>query len=161
MVPQNSPIHTAADLTGKTVGIAGLKDLSHFSASAWINQNGGDYRTVHFIELPFPQMPSALRSGRVDAAVLAEPFMNAAKSFARELGNQQAAVGEKYLAMGWVAREDWAKQNPEAARRLISVFRQTAIWANSRGNESAEILRRFTKISPRSFPASELISSNL
>ena len=146
MVLQNSPLHTGADLAGKTVGVAGLKDLSQFSTCAWINQNGGDYKTVRFVETPFPQMGATLQSGRIDAAVLAEPFMNAARAYARELGNQQAAVGTRYLSTGWMASADWTKKNPEAARRLLAVLRQTAQWANTHTADSAVILAQQTKI---------------
>lgn len=146
MVLQNSPLKAATDLTGKTVGVAGLKDLSQFSTCAWVAQNGGDFKAVHFVETPFPQMGAALQAQRIDAAVLSEPFMRMARTYARELGNPQAAIGKAYILTCWVAREDWAKQNPEAARRLIAVFRRTALWGNSHTADSAVILAAQTKI---------------
>jgi hypothetical protein len=45
--------------------------------------NGGDSSTVNFVEIPFPAMPAALETGRIDAASVAEPFIGVAKKNGR------------------------------------------------------------------------------
>jgi NitT/TauT family transport system substrate-binding protein len=100
MVPRDSTARSGADLNGQTVAINGLKDLTQFSTAAWIDKNGGDLRTVKFIEIPFSEMGVALEQHRVAAALMTEPFASAAKSVARELGNAGAAVASKYLTHG-------------------------------------------------------------
>ncbi len=54
-VPVGSPIKTASDLNGKTVGIVALKTMQHAAALAWIDKHGGDSKSVKFIEVPFPK----------------------------------------------------------------------------------------------------------
>src|ERR1700722_10480281 len=60
MVASDSAIRTGADLNNKIVAINGLKDLQQITASAWVDKHGGDSKTLHFIEMPIPQMAAAL-----------------------------------------------------------------------------------------------------
>lgn len=67
-VLKNGPIKSAKDLDGKTVAVNSLNNISSVSVQAWVDKNGGDWKSVKFVEMPFPQMPDAVRAGRVDAA---------------------------------------------------------------------------------------------
>jgi len=69
LVLKTSPIQSAADLNGKTIAVGGLNIITHIAARAWIDANGGDSSTAHFIEVPLPAMPAAVQAGRIDAAM--------------------------------------------------------------------------------------------
>jgi NitT/TauT family transport system substrate-binding protein len=146
MVPKDSTASSGADLNGQIIAINGLKDLTQFTTAAWIDKNGGDVRTVKFIELPFSEMATALQQHRVAAALMTEPFASAAKPVARVLGNAGAAVGNKYLVMGWFAQDSWTAQNSETIRRFRLAITRAAVWANAHPSESAAILARYTKM---------------
>jgi NitT/TauT family transport system substrate-binding protein len=47
-VAKDSPIKTAADLNGKTIGVNGLRDLQQLCAMSWMDKHGGDSKTVQF-----------------------------------------------------------------------------------------------------------------
>ena len=64
---------TPADLNGKTLAVAGLGSFAQYSAQYWIDKNGGDSKTVKFVEVSPPEMPAALEAHRVDAAAPFEP----------------------------------------------------------------------------------------
>jgi NitT/TauT family transport system substrate-binding protein len=64
MVAADSPLHTARDLNGKTIAVNGLKSISQLGPEIWIDKNGGDSTTVHFIDMPFAEMPQALATPR-------------------------------------------------------------------------------------------------
>jgi NitT/TauT family transport system substrate-binding protein len=146
MVPKDSTARTGADLNGQIVAINGLKDLTQFTTAAWIDKNGGDVRSVKFIEVPFSEMGTALQQHRVAAALMTEPFASAAKPVARVLGNAGAAVGDKYLVMGWFAPDAWTAQNGETIRRFRLAIAKAASWANAHPDESAAILVRYSKM---------------
>src|SRR6185312_7579577 len=78
MVPAGSPIKTAKDLNGKIVAVNGLKNITQLATEAWCDQNGGDWKSLHFTEMGFPEMPAALRAHRVDAAFITEPVVSSA-----------------------------------------------------------------------------------
>jgi NitT/TauT family transport system substrate-binding protein len=148
VVLKDSPLHNAADLTGKTVAVSGLQDLTYYATRAWIDQHGGDSTKVRFVEFPFPAMGAALDQRRVDAAYDIEPFLTAARSDLRVLGNAAAAVAPRYQATGWIATDSWLAAHGDIALRFSAVMRRTAIWANAHRKESAQILLRYMKITP-------------
>ena len=148
VVPKNSPLHTAADLTGKTVAVSGLQDLTYYATRAWIDRHGGDSTKVKFVELPFPAMGPALATHRIDAAYDVEPFLTASRDEFRVFGNAAAAVADRFQATGWVATESWLATHADVALRFAAVMRRTALWANAHHKESAAILLRYVKISP-------------
>ena len=148
VVLKGSPIHSAVELNGKRVAVAGLQDLTQFQAQAWLDKNGGDSSTVQFVEMPYAEMAPALQQGRITAACVTEPFLGATKAVGTEIGNLSAAVGGQYMLAGWFGQDSWLQRNPEALRRFATAMQQAARWANAHQKESAAILVKYTKITP-------------
>jgi NitT/TauT family transport system substrate-binding protein len=148
MVSKRSTVKTGADLNGKTIAVNGLRDLTQYTAQAWIAQNGGDIKTIKLVEIPFSEMGNALDAGRVDAAIIGEPYMAGALGVARTIGDAAGAVGKKYYITTWFATEAWLNAHPALAHTFVTVMRQAADWGNTHHAESAEILRKYSKISP-------------
>jgi NitT/TauT family transport system substrate-binding protein len=59
-VAKDSPLKTAADLGGKTIGVSGLNDIMQVTTVTWLAAHGVDPAKVRFVEVPFPQMGAAL-----------------------------------------------------------------------------------------------------
>jgi NitT/TauT family transport system substrate-binding protein len=148
MVGKNSPVRKAADLNGKTIAVNGLRDLTQYEVQAWVDKNGGDVKSIALVEIPFSEMSTALVSGRVAAAIIAEPFLTAAKASARVLGDANVAIAPRFAITCWFATEEWLAGNAEAARRFAAVMRQTSRWANAHRADTASILSRVSKIAP-------------
>src|ERR1700722_19979084 len=77
---RGSKLKTAADLTGKTIAVTTLGGGLEASARLWIDKNGGDSKTAHFLELPGSNMTAALKAGRIDAAMLSEPLLTQSRT---------------------------------------------------------------------------------
>jgi NitT/TauT family transport system substrate-binding protein len=149
-VPDASPIHSGSDLNGKTLATAGLGTLTEFAPRAWIQQHGGDPSTIKFVEMAYSTMPAALAAGRIDAALVNEPYLGAVRKGNRLLGYPYDAVAKEFLIAAWFSTAQWAKDHPDAVARFASVMRETAVWANKKENQAktAEILAKYTKIDP-------------
>ena len=144
-----SPIRKASDLNGKTIAVPGLASIAEYGARTWIEKNGGDVSTVKFLEVPFPIMPEALNSGRVDAAMITEPFLTAAKKTERILAATPfAAIAPDFAFGDWVANAQWAKDHADSVARFAAAMRETAQWANKNQAASGLILQKYTKIDP-------------
>ena len=143
VVAPNSPIRTGADLNGKTVAVNGLGDLTQVALAAFIDGNGGDSKSVKMLEVPFPGVAAALAQGRIDAALLVEPFTSAAGNQVKILGDAQAAIGRGYMVTGWYAKADWLNANRDVARKFVDVMMQTAKWGNKNHDQSAAILAKY------------------
>jgi NitT/TauT family transport system substrate-binding protein len=143
---QNSTIRSGADLNGKTVSVNGLKDFSQVTIEAWIDATGGDSKTVKIVEIPFSAIAAALTQGRIDAALLVEPFTTAAKGQVRIIGDALAPIGKHFMVTGWYAAASWLGANHDTARRFIDVMLAAAKWANHNHDQSAVILAKYTAL---------------
>ena len=146
VVAPNSTVRNGADLNGKTLAVNGLGDLTQVALAAWMDANGGDSKTVKMIEVPFSGVAAALAQGRIDAAMLVEPFTaqaRAAGNSVKILGDPQAAIGRGYMVTGWYAKADWLNANRDTAKRFVDVMLQTAKWGNAHHAESAAILAKY------------------
>jgi NitT/TauT family transport system substrate-binding protein len=117
---------------------------------SWIDKNGGDGKSVKFVELPTSAMADALAKGRVDAAFIAEPFFTQAKPGVRFFAPTYDGVAKRFLISAWLARRDWIERNPEPAKRFVAAMRTAAAWGNQPQHLAASgaILGKYTQIAP-------------
>jgi NitT/TauT family transport system substrate-binding protein len=148
MVANDSLIQTGRDLNGKTIAVNALGTLPQVSVQVWLDRNGGSSSTVHFVEVPFPQMLQALQLHRVDAASMAEPFITIGKGQARAIGDPDDAISRNFLEGSWLATEAWIAQHPAKVRKFVSAMHKAHEWANKNQMASAAILVHHTKIAP-------------
>jgi NitT/TauT family transport system substrate-binding protein len=143
LVLKNSPIQSAKDLNGKTIAVGGLNIITHIAARAWIDANGGDSSTVHFIEIPLPAMPAAVQTGRVDAATFnpgIDPTMGKPGDPFRILANTFSAYSPYFAAGTWFTSKSWLAAHPAEAAKFARVMRDAAQWAAGHAHESAQML---------------------
>jgi NitT/TauT family transport system substrate-binding protein len=148
MVANDSPVHSAADLNGKTIGVVAVKSAQQVLEMAWLDKHGGDAKSVKFIEVPYAQMGAQLAAHRIDAAGIIEPFLTTAKLQARVLGNVDDGIGPRFIGLGWGATSAWLETHADVAARFAGAVREAGIWANAHHAESAEILVKYAKLDP-------------
>lgn len=140
---QASTIRTARDLNNKTIALLSLRNFAEMATRFWIDKNGGDSRTVHFVELPYASMMDAVKAGRVDAAVLdntADPTLGRPGDPLHLLSAVFFSVAPRLEGAVWYSTTTWVAAHPGQAKRFVAVMKQTAEWANINHRESAEIL---------------------
>ena len=152
-VMRTSPIKTARDLDGKTIGVTSMRDLQQASVMQWLDANGGSAKNATFVEVATPQMLPALSAGRIAAGVFVESTLTAVKNDIRPLAQPYDSVAPALAISGWIVNKTWYDANADAAARLLSVIRTTAQWANKNQAATGAILAEHTKIPP------ELVSS--
>jgi NitT/TauT family transport system substrate-binding protein len=148
MVPANSTVKQARDLNGKIVAANSLHSLADAVPKLWVDQNGGDSSTLKFVEMPFAAMPAAFDAGRVDAALISEPFMSVAAKSARVLVYGYDCIAKDFLLGAYFTTPQWAKDHPDVIARFRTGMRQAAGWANANPAKSGELLAKYTKIDP-------------
>ena len=149
VVPQSSAIQSARDFDGKTIAVNGIRNITQIAAMQWVDKNGGDSSKVKFVEMPFPPMIEALAAGRIDGAVVVEPFVAEAKRSGRVLGDAFAAIGPRLMIGCWIASTSWAKANPATVKAYASAMARAADWANANRPASGAILQRVGKLTPQ------------
>jgi NitT/TauT family transport system substrate-binding protein len=148
MVAKGSPIANAAALDGKTTGTNGLGDQAQLESELFLEKHGADVKSIHFVEVPFPEMAAALQQHRIDAALMVEPLITAGKGLVQPFGDAMGAIAPHFITTGWFASDAWIAANPDVAARFVRGTIATAIWANAHHAESAQILVRTAKLDP-------------
>lgn len=149
-VQKNAPITTARDLNGKTIAGDSLQDVNTTAARAWVDQNGGDGRSLRVLELKRSEMIPSLEAGRIDAIVLESPFVQVAmaSSKLRALCKPLDAIGSRFLLSCWVANVDFITKNPEVVNNYIAALAEAARYTNAHQPETVELVSQFTGQNP-------------
>jgi NitT/TauT family transport system substrate-binding protein len=133
LVGPRSPIRSPEDLKGKTIAIPSLHSVGQLMITSSLHTHGVDEKDLKFVEMPFPQMPTALAKGQVDAVWTPDPFITAMqKSMGARSVLDTAEPGsstEAFPMAGWGVLDDYAKKHPKtvaAFQRAIGRAQQMA-----------------------------------
>jgi NitT/TauT family transport system substrate-binding protein len=146
VVPKTSAIRTAKDLTGKTVAVSTIRDLQQAAVMTWIDAGGGSSKAVTFVEVPLTDQAGALAAGRIDAAMMIEPWVSHVKNDVRVIAKPYDSLGKQIMISGWITTTSWFDANRATARKFVAAMRQTALWANANPAATAPILEKYSKI---------------
>jgi NitT/TauT family transport system substrate-binding protein len=144
---KDSPLRFGADANGGVIGVVSLNGLGQEAFCAWIDAHGGDWTSVHFIELPYTESGAALLAHRVIAAESVLPALTtflASPNF--RFVPTYGAIAPAYLMSTWFTTRDFSTRNPDVVRRFSRVVAEAATYANAHHAETAPIMADFTKI---------------
>ena len=146
--PADGTLKTAKDLEGKTVGVAGLGDTTQLVISMWMDQHGGDSKTLRYVEVPNSAQPAALQQHRIDAALLLNPQLESAllDGTAKRFSLPMSAIAPVYMLGAWFSMADWAKAHAEHIRTFAAVTAQAATYTNAHHDATAAMMSDATKI---------------
>ncbi|MGA2393066.1 MAG: ABC transporter substrate-binding protein [Candidatus Lustribacter sp.] len=148
IVRADGPVKTGSDLNGKTVGVSALNDFFSLAARAWTDAHGGDSSTLKLTEIPMSQSSAAVASGRIDAAIVVQPFFEEAKADPkiRIIGDPSSALGAHFMQSTWFASTDFAAKNGPVVERFIRVMREASAYVNGHHAETADLVGKFMKV---------------
>lgn len=121
-------------LEGKTIGVVAKNSPATLAFESHMLAAGADPTTINYVALPFPQLPSALEVGNVDAIHVGEPFhtmvMTSDKIKGVELANGliHEEDGNDYALGAWFATDMWLAD--EANQEIAGRFMDAMLEAN-------------------------------
>lgn len=129
MVPAKSPIHTLADLKGKTLGVAGGPiDKSWLLLQALAKRQGIDLkRDAHIVYGAAPLLAAKLRQGELDAMLNFWNFCTRLETqgYRRLIGVEDMlpkfGVKGPLALIGYVFDGKWAAAHPDTVARFLDV----------------------------------------
>ena len=133
---------TGADLNGKTIGVPALGDVNTLATRAWVDKNGGDWRSLKFVEIPNSALEAAIVQHRIDAAMLQSPQLDfsLAAGTTKTLGDGYGAVAPSFMSGAYVARTDWASQHADSLRRFTRVYVDATTYVNNHPAETVPLV---------------------
>ncbi|GIG86903.1 ABC transporter substrate-binding protein [Plantactinospora endophytica] len=149
IVAANSPIRTVADLAGRTVAVNTLTNVSEVVLKASLENVGADPNSIRFLELGFPEMLPAITQGRVDAALVIEPFVTIALGQGVRVLFRPYVEARPNLAVGtYSASEAYIRANPGVVRAFQQAAARTAEYVTGNPEEYRAALPSIANVRP-------------
>lgn len=149
----DSTIQSGKDLEGKRVAVNARNNIIWLYCREWVARTGGDPSKVTFVEVPFPQMLDAVRAGRVDAAMMVEPFLSAGKEqqSVKSVAWPFSEVQKNIPIAQFVATKAYVKDHPDVVGALMRGYDRGVDWAdaNKTAPDYFQIVAGYTKLDPK------------
>lgn len=160
-VKADSPFKSIADLKGKTIGSYGFKSTV-FAVQRMALQDkykvnvaldGGDFK---FVQLPAPNLPGALSTGRVDAATFShlQSYQARKGDEFRLLVNSAEDLKEVYgvpmVTSIFIAYPERLAEKPDAYRELLRMLKASGDYTRAHQDEVFTAVAETTKV-PKEF----------
>jgi NitT/TauT family transport system substrate-binding protein len=144
IVKKADAARSLADLRGKTFAIPSRYSNQNIVIHKLMEQEGLADSAMKFVELPPPDMPTALAAGAIDAYFVGEP--HAAKAELDGTGRVLYHVKDvwpNFISCGLVVMEKLIQERPDVVRDLVRGIAQSGRWAQDHREEAAKVASRY------------------
>jgi len=136
------------DFVGKKVGAPGIGAFLHVLFRKWLMEKGVDPKSVNFVEVTFPTVNDALKSGSIDAVLAAEPFIT---RITKAGNGEVAALYAADLArtdpiIFYAASRKFAEDHPDVVKAFRASIEEAAPIVNSDREAASQSIAKFTKM---------------
>jgi NitT/TauT family transport system substrate-binding protein len=146
LVAADSGITSGKDLTGKTIGVPYLQDFNVLVVRMWVDQTGGDSKTLKFVEIPDSALTAALIAHRIDACVLQEPNLSAAIQTRQVKAFTVTPSDPAFLFSAWFADTDWIATHADTVAAFIRVMAASTAYTNAHPDATAKLMADATGV---------------
>ncbi|MCL2347677.1 MAG: ABC transporter substrate-binding protein [Planctomycetaceae bacterium] len=125
-------INSAANIKGKTLAVPHRQSSHNILVRQMLSDAELSLSDVNLVELPPPEMPSALAQGTIDGYCVAEPF--GAKAVTMNIGKalrQSDELWKNSICCGLVLNNAYLKAHPDAAREFVEQYKQAGHYLSA------------------------------
>lgn len=150
LVPKDSPVRAARDLSGKIVSVGALNDMQALSTQTWIDKNGGNSKAVLFVEEPGPAVGVALDTNRIAAGTAVNPTLMQllATGKYRSIGRPIQSISDRLMISAWASSVEWATKNAATVRSFSQIVLRAGAYANTHHDQTVDLIAAFSGIDP-------------
>ncbi len=130
MVPKSSTAKSIVDLRGKTFARPSKFSNQYLMITKLMEEHGMVPSDINFVDMPPPDMPSALAAGAIDAYFIGEP--HAAKAELNGTGRvlyHAKDIWPRFVSCVLVVRDELIAEHPEIVRDLVRGIAESGEWA--------------------------------
>jgi NitT/TauT family transport system substrate-binding protein len=155
----SSGISTPADLAGKTIAVNLTQNVQTLTTSAVLAADGVNASSLHYVQIPFPDMGAALQANRVDAISAVEPFLSAALAAGGKLVTSTCTGSmANFPLSGYVTTKSWAQGHATAARAFQQAVEKGNAYADAHPSVVRALLPTYTSITAKAAAVMPLTS---
>lgn len=145
----SSGITKPADLAGKTIAVNLTNNVQTLTTNIMLKADGVNPSSVHYVVIPFPDMVTALKAGRVDAISAVEPFDTAAQAIgAKQVLSECTGQTANFPMSGYFATSAWTQKNPNTARAFQAALEKAQSYMDTNPQSIRSIIPTYTTIKP-------------
>ncbi len=140
MVGKDSPYQRLRDLKGKTFAIPSKYSNQYLVIRKKMVDDGINPDDIKFVELPPPEMPSALAAKAIDAYFVGEP--HAAKAELDGTGRvlyHAKDIWPRFISCVLVVTEDLINEKPDVVKDLVRGIAESGEWAETHRLDAAKV----------------------
>lgn len=140
IVPKNSPATRLRDLRGKTFARPSKFSNQYLVITKLMEDEGMSPGDINFVDMPPPDMPSALAAGAIDAYFVGEP--HAAKAELSGTGRvlyHAKDIWPHFVSCVLVVRQELIDEHPEVVRDLVRGIAESGEWAERNRMAAAKV----------------------
>jgi NitT/TauT family transport system substrate-binding protein len=146
----SSGITKPADLAGKTIAVNLTQNVQTLTTSAVLTADGVSASSVRYVQIPFPDMSSALQANRVDAISAVEPFLSAALAAGGKLVTSTCTGSMAGFPLsGYLTTKSWTQQHAAAASAFQQAIEKGNTYANAHPSVVRDLLPTYTSITAK------------
>jgi NitT/TauT family transport system substrate-binding protein len=151
VVAKASTLSGGASLNGKTIATPALGDILSQVTSAWVDQNGGDSKTVKYVELPTSATAVAINAGRVDAGIMVNPLLTDAirNQNCKIIGRPYDIVAKRFGTAFYFCMQDYATKNAAVLAGFRAGLDEATKYALAHRSEMIPIIVEYTGMDPK------------
>jgi NitT/TauT family transport system substrate-binding protein len=147
LVKKGSAIKEPKQLEGKTIAVNTLNNVGPLTVNSALEKRGVDYKTVKYVEVPFPEAVAALEADRVDAIWVVEPFQTAATNAGHKiLFHPFEEAAPNFTVATYFTTKEFLAKNKDAANRFKRAIDKSLEYAQQHPNEVRQVVTTYTKI---------------
>ena len=144
IVTNDSNIHSAQDLAGKTIATPGEASIQHVLLSAYLKTNGMSLDDINESAMKVPSINDALKTGNLPAAITFQPYV----SLGEADDNINELVDSSEIMPGHpccvvVASDDFIKNHEDTAKDIVAIHENATTFINEqiKANKTDDIVK--------------------
>jgi NitT/TauT family transport system substrate-binding protein len=139
VVGKDDPVKDFAGLAGKKIAIPSRFSNQNLLMRRMLKKNGMAADAINLLEMPPPDMPSALAAKAIDGYIVGEPHCAKAElaGYGRVLYFMKD-LWPNFISCVLVVRQEVIDQKPELVQELVSGIARSGKWLDSDKEEGAQ-----------------------
>jgi NitT/TauT family transport system substrate-binding protein len=147
MVLQDSPIRGPKDITTQTISLSSIHDIGRLCMAKYVDDAGGDWKALHFVEVPLTAALAAVEQGRIGLGETAYPPLQAALESGKVRGLPACnSLPSPFPFTVWFVTKTFSTAHPDIVKTFARVVAQSAAYTRSHQDETAPMLSEFSKL---------------
>lgn len=147
VVPEDSPIKTPKDLTGKTVTANQLSNINDTTIRAIVDRDGGDSSKIKFVAVAFPNAVAAVENKQVDAATV-NPYLSSMSPKLRVITYNFYDFDPNLDVGGYFTKASMFTSKPDLVKKFTTAINKSIEYAQAHPDEVRAFIPTYTKFTP-------------